>query len=155
MSIIEAKQVSNKHWVLQQDHKKIGELTYFNKYSLSIKGYKNKLDFDTLDDLRDQTDIKFIAVKKHKVGNINKVHGYDTVNNAYNPVWNLLYKLPMFTTESDSKSWHCAGYYKIYINNKWTVEFCPKFITLERNKYTGPYKTKPELYEYNKFFNNK
>ena len=56
----------------------------------------------------------------------------------YNTVYNVQSRLPIYTKEPTSKSWYAAGWYEITINNKTTIEFCPKLILLERYFYRGP-----------------
>ena len=136
-----AKPISNSFWIIQNENKKVGQLTHNNNgYSININGYtgefKHKSDLDM---------IEFVDVIKPNVIESKIVHGYPTDCNAYNALWNLKYKLPLFTTTEKSKSWHAAGYYIININNTDQIQFCPKLITLQRNHYSGPFNEKPKL----------
>lgn len=53
--------------------------------------------------------------------------------------------LPLFTKTKSSKVYHCAGYYCILFPKGWTHSFCPKLSTLDKYKYTGPFKTEMEM----------
>jgi len=140
MDKIKAKAISNSFWILQKNNKKVGQLSRNQQgYNVNINGstgkFKNKSDLDM---------IEFIEIPKPQATESSNVHGYPTNGIAYNALWNLKYKLPLFTITADSKSWHAAGYYNILLKNKHVVEFCPKLITLQRNRYSGPYNSKPE-----------
>ena len=54
-------------------------------------------------------------------------------------------KLPLFTKSNASKSLYCAGHYVIKFNKGWVKSFCPKAITIERNPFKGPFKSKIEM----------
>ena len=148
MEEIKAKQITRDYWILQQNHKKIGDMEQQDSnYVIHILGH----DAVTLTDISD-TNIQFTTLPKQLPEKATTIEGYATLEDAYNPVWNLHHSLPMFTLENDSKSWYCAGYYKIKIDNKWKVEFCPKFITLQRNVYIGPSIIEPNLNEFGRLF---
>ena len=82
----------------------------------------------------------------------DSVHDYPTDCIAYNGVWNVKDSLPLYTQSEDSKSWFAAGYYKLNINGNWIVQYCPKLIALQRNEYTGPFKTDPGMNIFNELF---
>jgi hypothetical protein len=67
-------------------------------------------------------------------------------------VWNVQYKLPLYTKTNDSKSWFAAGYYRVSISGTWIVQYCPKLITLQRNKFEGPYNEDPGINQFNEMF---
>ena len=60
-------------------------------------------------------------------------------------MYDIKEKLPIFTKSKKSKSLYCAGYYLVKFNINWLKSYCPKLITLQRNKYLGPYKTEIEM----------
>jgi len=53
--------------------------------------------------------------------------------------------LPLFTKTKTSRVYHCAGYYCILFPKGWTHSFCPKYATLAKYKYVGPFKTEMEM----------
>ena len=152
MPNIKAKPVSNEFWILQKDNKKIGQVVHTDdSYTVKING-RIAGTYTTLKKLKEDNLFDFTEMPKPRATASTDVHGYPTNDIAYNGVWNLQYNLPLFTLEPESKSWHAAGYYNITIKGKTVTEFCPKLITLQRNKYSGPYKEKPiemfdELFE--------
>jgi len=69
------------------------------------------------------------------------VHGYATGCRAYNPMWDVKHRLPLFTKEKKSKSWFAAGWYAVRQHRSWKVVRNPKLIVLERYQYQGPFHT--------------
>lgn len=53
-------------------------------------------------------------------------------------------RLPVYTTEPNSKCYFAAGWYRIRIKGRDRVQFCPKLLTLNRNQYWGPFYTESE-----------
>lgn len=50
--------------------------------------------------------------------------------------------LPCFIKTKGSKVNFAAGYYGINFDNTgWVISFCPKFTTLKKNEFVGPFKT--------------
>jgi hypothetical protein len=73
------------------------------------------------------------------------LYEFPITGKAYNVMWDLRHKFPVFTKTSKSKSFFCAGYYIVYFNEEWTQMFCPKLITINRYKFRGPYKIKEDM----------
>jgi hypothetical protein len=89
----------------------------------------------------DQQVISTPSKKEHEV------HGYSAKNLPFNGIYDLKRKLPIYTKQEKSTSFFCAGYYIINFELGWRPAYCPKLITLTRNEYEGPYKTKLEMKE--------
>ena len=70
------------------------------------------------------------------------VYGYPTNHTAYNQIWNVQHKLPLYTKTAKSSSYHCAGYYIIKFDKIWCKSSSPKLITLQRYQFLGPFKNK-------------
>lgn len=62
----------------------------------------------------------------------------------YGPMIEVKRRLPLFTKVPGSKCYFAAGWYRILYGNKTKVEFCPKLLTLNRNKFWGPFHTQDE-----------
>lgn len=152
MEKIEAKAViDGKYWILKQNKTKVGQVTHDPAgYKVRIHG-KPAGTFKDLDELRTAGIAKFTDVPERNESLLTEVHGYPVNGFAYNPMWNLHYKLPLYTQTPDSKSWYAAGYYHVRCKGKHTIEYCPKLITLQRNDYEGPFKQKPSLLNSNLF----
>lgn len=72
------------------------------------------------------------------------IYGFPTGSKPYNELYDVRRRLPYFTKTAKSKSFYCAGYYAVKINNEWTEHFCPKSIVIKRYSYAGPYRTAEE-----------
>ena len=75
------------------------------------------------------------------------VLGYPTKCPAFNPIWDIKRKLPVFTKTDKSRTLHAAGYYIIRFDTGWAQAFCPKVSTLDENQHQGPFKDKVEMRE--------
>ena len=93
--------------------------------------------------------------KKEKSAELHEVHGFPTSQRAWNVLWDVKHQFPVYTKTSKSKSYYCAGYYVIKFNNGWVKSYCPKFITLNRYEFKGPFKTKAEMQEQLRLANGK
>ena len=144
--------VKNKFWILQQNNKKVGHAKLINK-DIVIKIHGNTAGrFQSVTAMKESGLFEFTELPKPAATISENVHGFPTTELAYNAVWNVKYKLPLYTQTPDSKSWLAAGYYKIQIGGSWIVQYCPKLIALQRNKHEGPFKTNPGLNQYNGLF---
>ena len=86
-----------------------------------------------------------IIKEKNEVG--NEVYGYPSTAKAYNQVFDISRKLPIYSKSPKSRSFFCAGHYLIKYNSNWIHEFCPKLITLNRYQYQGPFKSIKDVKE--------
>ena len=66
-------------------------------------------------------------------------------------MWDIKHKFPVYTKSNKSKSFFCAGYYVVKLNECWTEAFCPKLISLNRYPFYGPYKTQEGMADQLKF----
>lgn len=154
MDEIKAKPViDNEYWILRENDRKIGEVIKIQSgdYEVRIKGMVPKT-FSNLDLLKKSPMFTFEDIIETNTEVNKEVEGYPTVELAYNAVWNVKYGLPLYTQTNASKSWLAAGYYKINIHGTWISQYCPKLITLQRNEYTGPYKSDPSMANFNRIF---
>ena len=83
-----------------------------------------------------------------------EVNDYTCKSKPFNGIFDLKRKLPLYTKTANSQSFFCAGYYCIKFENGWVPAYCPKLITLSRNEYKGPLKTKLEMTEILRKLNN-
>ena len=144
--------VKDKFWILQQNNKKVGHAEQTNK-EIIIKIHGSPVGrFASLSDMKNSGMFEFTELPKPAATISEDVHGYPAGELAYNAVWNVTYKLPLYTQAADSKSWYAAGYYKVNIGSTWIVQYCPKLIALQRNEYKGPFRTDPGLNQFNRIF---
>ena len=91
--------------------------------------------------LKQKYNIKFSTTSKSTKVETTTVYGFPVTGRAYNQVYDVQRKLPVYSKTPKSRSMFCAGYYLIKINQAWIENFCPKNITLNRYPYLGPFKT--------------
>lgn len=140
--------VPNKYWILESEGEKFATLSKDKKgYSLFCKG--QKIEVHTLTEIKERFGItitKDIPVEgKHSLSKTSDIYGFPLKGTAYNPLWNVQKRLPIYAKSEKSKSLFCAGYYIIKFYKGWCKAFCPKLITLERNEFKGPFTTEVEM----------
>ena len=133
--------IKNKFWILQSEEGKIGTVEKNNQgFLLKANGLSE--EFKTIKTIKNKTNIVFEdSVEKQETFE-NQVNGFPTDAKPHNAVYNLKNRLPIFTKEEKSKSWYAAGYYRVTVNGKTEIVFCPKLILLQRYDYMGPVKTR-------------
>jgi hypothetical protein len=72
------------------------------------------------------------------------IYDFPVDSKSYNEIYDVRRRLPFYTKTAKSKSFFCAGYYAVCINNQWSEHFCPKAITLNRYQYLGPFASKEQ-----------
>ena len=135
--------VDKQYWILQEDDHKVGNIQAVNDgYRITVNN--KTVDYKTIPMLRRKENIEFAPAEKTTKPANDQVHGYDTGCRAYNGMWNVKMKLPLFTKQAKSKSWFAAGWYQVKQHKTWKVVRNPKLIVLERYAYQGPYHSKEE-----------
>jgi hypothetical protein len=138
MTIIAKPVIDKQYWILKKDNKKVGELEVDSSgYTMRIENQIQR--FKTIPMVRKSLDIAFEPAEKTTPIKPRQVYGYDTTCRAYNPIWDLKHKLPLFTKEKKSKSWYAAGWYTVKQHRSWKIVQNPKLILLERYQYQGPF----------------
>lgn len=144
---IEAKLIINdKFWIVEDSGVRIGTLSKDGDgFLLSKKG--EVTFFKDEQQLKKKFGKNFLSQKVNslKIEKESNIYGYPCKTEAYNSMYDIKRKLPLFTKSEKSKSVYCAGYYLIKFNVNWLKSFCPKLITVERNEYLGPFKTELEM----------
>jgi hypothetical protein len=142
--------VPNKFWILENDGEKFATLSKDKKgYSILCRG--QKIEVDNLSEIKERFGITIdeAAVRKEKLSKdtptTTDIYGFPVNGRAYEPLWNVQKRLPIYAKSSKSKSLYCAGYYVIQFRKGWVKSFCPKLITLERYPFKGPFKTELEM----------
>ena len=143
--MIVAKPVIDKQfWILKQDDQKIGNIQVAADGSYEVKILNDVSKYKTIPLLRRKVGIEFEPVEKKSKTPTDSVHGYVTGCRAYNGMWDVRHRLPLFTKTVKSKSWFAAGYYWVKQHRTWRLEHNPKLILLERYAYQGPFQTKEQ-----------
>jgi hypothetical protein len=140
--------IPNQFWILKQNDRKVGNI------EASAEGFSVKIgdqvnSYKTINTIKQKIAIAFEpGVKNINAGTKeNIVHGFPTCGHAYNAIYDVKHQVPLWTREPRSKSWYSAGWYRVKQGRKWTVEFCPKLITLQRYQYQGPFYTEEQANE--------
>lgn len=110
---------------------------------------QNESVYDNLDKACWELSINFEEAVEETIveASHESVQGYPTKCPAFNPIWDIKRKLPVFTKTEKSRTLHAAGYYIIHFDTGWAQAFCPKVSTLEGNEFQGPFKDKVEMRE--------
>lgn len=141
--------IKNKFWVVEDHGQKIATIQARDGGGFVYVHDQHREYFPSVKNLKQKYKIKFGKQDRvTKLQKINTVYGFPTVGKAYNQVYDVQRKLPIYSKTLKSKSLFCAGYYLIKLNNIWTESFCPKNITLNRYEYIGPFKTDKEMKDY-------
>ena len=137
---ITAKKVANDYWVVQQNGNKVGFIRVKPKQTILNIGSKQEV-FDSLEDITKKYQIALSTLPTTNSAGASCL-GYPVKGQAFNPVWDIEHKLPLYTETKKSRAKRGAGYYMIQKNNnKWKLAYCPKLLLLIRNKYIGPFQT--------------
>jgi hypothetical protein len=139
--------IPNQFWILKDGDHKIGNIEiapggFSVKIGDHVQSYKN------INTIKQKVKINFETVARQvKEKEVDKAHGFPTDGHAYNAIYDVKHQVPLWTKEPRSKSWYSAGWYRVKQGRKWTVEFCPKLITLQRYLYQGPFYTEEQARE--------
>jgi hypothetical protein len=149
--------VKNKYWIVENNGDKIGTVQAVEDGGYVYVQDQNRNKYATIKTLGQSHNIKFetstnIEKPKPQARAISKpnnkvLDGYPTDTTPHNVMREVRLGVSVYTKTKKSKSYFCAGYFAIEEKSEWTVEFCPKLITVNRHKILGPYKTRSEVLE--------
>lgn len=148
MSIKAKTILKNRYWIIEDENKRLGTLTFDNeKYIFSNKN--ETCFFDNEKDLKQKFGGSFlwkendtVIVEKNEIYDIN---GYPTGVKPHKCIYDIKKKLSLFSKSEKSDSLYCAGYFILKFPKGWTKAFCPKLVTIENYGYRGPFKTIVEM----------
>lgn len=130
--------LKNEFWILQKDQKKIGNIqSSTSGYTVTIGS--EKVIVKNIQAIR-KNQVVFEKINFKKPRSITEIYGYSTGCPAYNPVWDLKRKIPLFTKRKKSRCWFAAGWYRVEIQNQWYVLHNPKLIVIKRHSFQGPFR---------------
>lgn len=141
--------LKNKFWVVEDQGSKIGTIQAVEDGGFVYVHNETRERFPSIKLLSKTYNLKFdnTLPKKEKSKDNHEVYDYPVSNTPWNKLWDVKHQFPIYTKTKTSKSFYCAGYYIIQFNNGWVKSYCPKFITLNRYPFRGPFKTKSEMLE--------
>ena len=140
-----AKVIADKQfWILQEDDRKVGNIEAWNGgYQVRINNQVKQ--FKTIKLAARESNIVFAKEETASKPDNTVVHGYPVAGRCYNPVWDVVHHLPIYTKTAKSKSWFAAGWYSIKHGRTWKIIQDPKLIALQRYPYQGPFKNKEQV----------
>ena len=143
MTLIAKPVIDKQFWILQDGHEKVGNIEACAG-GYQVKIHNQVAQFKTIRMVAQRVNVEFESlIKKNQTkGSSNAVHGYPVTGRAFNPMWDVKMKLPVYTKTNKSKSWFAAGWYCVKRGRNWTVMQDPKLIVLQRYSYQGPFYTK-------------
>lgn len=151
--------LKNKYWIVEAEGNKVGTIQAIDDEGGFVYVHDESRErFATIKLLSKSHNILFdsSSSKKDKsTADSHEVYGFPVTNKPWNMLWDVKHQFPVFTKTSKSKSFYCAGYYIIKFNNGWVKSYCPKFITLNRYDFQGPFKSKQEMQDALKAANGK
>jgi len=147
MNLIAKAVVRNKFWIVEDQGEKIATIQAVDDGSVVwVDNTQHRVKYPSIKLLtKDHNIILDKVVKKEKTAHAHEIHGFPTSNKPWNSLWDVHHQFPIYTKTSKSKSYFCAGYYIIKFNHGWSKAYCPKYITLNRYEYQGPFKTREEM----------
>jgi hypothetical protein len=149
--------LKNKFWIVESEGSQIATIQAIEQGGFVYVQNGSRKKFSTITVLSKTYNLKFSRknAKTTKEKSVkNSIYGFPLHGRAYQIMWDLKHKLPVFAKLKNSKSFYCAGYYIIKLNQEWTESFCPKLITLNRYEFLGPFKTKEEMNDQFRLLNN-
>jgi hypothetical protein len=141
--------LKNKFWIVESEGNKVATIQASEDGGFVYVHDEERERFATIKLLSKAHNVVFdnVVPKKEKSQESHEVHGFPISQKPWNVLWDLKHQFPVYTKTSKSKSYYCAGYYIIKFNNGWVKSYCPKFITLNRYEFQGPFKSKVEMQE--------
>ena len=137
--MITAKPVLDQnYWILTQGDAKIGAITADAAgYTVTIRGRRQR--FADMRRLQTGLKIDLPAVPRIPRSDHAQVHGHDAGCRAYNGMWHVQLRIPVFTKSTKSRSWYAAGWYAVQQARSWKIVRNPKLILLQRYRFQGPF----------------
>lgn len=148
MNLLAKNILPEKFWIIEDEAQaKLGTIQVDSQRVKVVldTGHYVYADFDSA--LKEHDILPSNEPLKESVPAGYDVNGYPAKDQPFNELYDTVQGLPIYTKSEKSKCFYAAGYYIIRFNFAWAQAYCPKVITLNRNKYQGPYKTEIEMKE--------
>ena len=146
MSLNAKSVVKDKFWIVERDGEKVGTVQAVSDGVVFVDT-NSRRRFPSVSVLSRDVGIHFERpAKKTKSSPAGDVYGFPVdVPRAYNALYNVVHRVPVYTKEEKSKSMFCAGYYLVRYNDTWEEVFCPKLIVINRYPFRGPFYSEQEM----------
>ena len=140
--------VKNKFWIVEDSNgEKVATIQKVNnntKNVVLVEG-ESRTTFPSIKVLGEKHNIKIGRATASVEEAKDAIYGYPVDVEPFNVVYNVQKGLPLYTKLEASKSFFCAGYYLVKFSGAWVKSYCPKLLTLDRNRYKGPFKTEDAM----------
>lgn len=143
--------VKNKYWIVENNGDKIGTVQAVEDGGYVYVQDQNRNKYATIKTLGQSHNIKFeTSTNQNKTKpsatktNTKVLDGYPTDVTPHNVMREVRLGASVYTKSKKSKSYFCAGYFAVEEKSLWSIEFCPKLITVNRHRILGPFKTRSE-----------
>jgi hypothetical protein len=147
--------VADKFWIVEENGQKVGTIQSSHLGIVFTKKDSSKERFSNIKLFSDKYNVVFESDKPKKVPETEFfIYEFPCKTQPFNAGYNVTKQLPLYTKRENSISYYCAGWYLVKFRYGWSKTMNPKFITLQRNEYIGPFKTKLEMLEELKRINN-
>lgn len=134
---------TGKYWIITDGERKVGNITA-NSSGYGVCLNNSVYQFNTTKDIKDYAKIRFEPVKTNKTKINVPYPQYPVPERIYNSILDVSRGLHLFTKKNKSKCYYAAGWFVIEYNGTKQIEYCPKYIFIERYPYIGPFKSKQE-----------
>lgn len=138
MTVIHATPIiPDKFWIVEENGTKVATLRKNEDNRFVMSNEAGIKIFESKESITKEYGKDFFAAKIIREADDSKdgeVHGFPSSTSPHNAMFDIRKKLPLFTKSEDSKSLYCAGYYVIKFDKGWVKSFCPKLITLQRDR---------------------
>jgi hypothetical protein len=131
--------IKDKFWIVKNSDGKVGTLRFLSTDKYEFFDQRSH-DTSIISSIEEMFKLTLVAREDSVNGN-SLVNGYPCGYDAPIPVE---HDLPLFKKSETSKTLMAAGYYIIQFK-KWLPSFCPKYDTLQKNTFRGPYQTEWEM----------
>jgi hypothetical protein len=136
--------VQNQFWIVTDGKEKVGNVIADGS-GFEVKLNGNKTHYKNTTSIKKKTNIEFESIQKiDKSAHNLPFKVYPTTSRVYNSILDIKRKIHLFTTSTNSKCYHAAGWYVINQGSEPKVTFCPKYIFIQRYPYQGPFKSEED-----------
>lgn len=138
--------IKNKFWVVEKDGRQVGTIQAIDEGGYTFVSADQRTFYPTIRAIKKHHNIILTSStpKKKKQPIAREIYGYPCHATPYGAIFNLKKHLPIYSLNTKSKSYYCAGYYLVNYTGSWVLEFCPKLIVLNRYQFDGPFSGKDE-----------
>lgn len=145
MTLVAKPIVKNQLWVITDGTKKVGNIeANSNATGFSVKIGDNINYFSSTKNIENNVELIFESPQKAK-RNVEAPFAYwPTPGKTHNNFYDVKRKIHVYTKTAASKCYYAAGYFNVEMNGEWQTVFSPKYIFVQRYRYTGPFLSESE-----------